>query len=171
MIQAGKLPNRGGQWIDCYSQVTNADIAGTIQTGIDYRHLYFVMVEEIRIPTNTKSGEQTMQVGGVCDLSYPTSKTRRGRVQDGGTIAPALTCGTEHTHRRIEPGYRIRKLTPRECFRLMDVDDAVIDTIQAAGISDSQQYKLAGNSIVVNCLYLIFDKLFTHPEKAGMTLL
>ena len=112
-----------------------------------------------------------MQVGGVCGLSYPTSKTRRGRVQDGGTIAQALTCGTEHTHRRIEPGYRIRKLTPRECFRLMDVDDAVIDTIQAAGISDSQQYKLAGNSIVVNCLYLIFDKLFTHPEKAGMTLL
>ncbi|MCF0243458.1 MAG: DNA cytosine methyltransferase [Bacteroidaceae bacterium] len=47
---------------------------------------------------------------------------------------------------------RIRKLTPRECFRLMDVDEHYIDTIQAVGISKSQQYKLAGNSIVVNCM-------------------
>lgn len=56
--------------------------------------------------------------------------------------------------------YRIRKLTPRECFRLMDVDDADIDKIQAAGISNSQQYKLAGNSIVVACLEKIFENLF-----------
>lgn len=56
--------------------------------------------------------------------------------------------------------YRIRKLTPRECFRLMDVDENVIDTIQAAGISNSQQYKLAGNSIVVACLEKIFEQMF-----------
>ena len=62
--------------------------------------------------------------------------------------------------------FRIRKLTPRECFRLMDVDDKDIDTIQAAGISDSQQYKLAGNSIVVNVLTEIFRKLLvdTHND-------
>ena len=62
--------------------------------------------------------------------------------------------------------FAIRKLTPRECFRLMDVDDKDIDTIQAAGISNSQQYKLAGNSIVVNCLYHLFRKMFidTEPE-------
>ena len=58
------------------------------------------------------------------------------------------------------PKYRIRKLTPRECFRLMDVDDADIDKIQGAGICNSQQYKLAGNSIVVNVLYHIFRKMF-----------
>lgn len=57
-------------------------------------------------------------------------------------------------------GYRIRKLTPRECFRLMGVSDADIDKIQAAGISKSQQYKMAGNSIVVNCLAAIFRQLF-----------
>ena len=56
--------------------------------------------------------------------------------------------------------YRIRKLTERECFRLMDVDDEDIDKIQASGISRSQQYKLAGNSICVNVLYHIFRKLF-----------
>ncbi len=57
-------------------------------------------------------------------------------------------------------GFRIRKLTPRECFRLMGVADADIDKIQAAGISKSQQYKMAGNSIVVNCLAAIFRQLF-----------
>lgn len=56
--------------------------------------------------------------------------------------------------------YRIRKLTPRECFRLMGVDDANIDKIQASGISNSQQYKMAGNSIVVDNLYHIFRTMF-----------
>ena len=58
------------------------------------------------------------------------------------------------------PKYRIRKLTPRECFRLMGVDDKDIDTIQGAGISNSQQYKMAGNSIVVDVLYHQFVKAF-----------
>lgn len=66
--------------------------------------------------------------------------------------------------------YRIRKLTPRECFRLMDVDDRDIDKIQAAGISNSQQYKMAGNSIVVACLFYIFDKLFTDTKTTELTL-
>lgn len=60
----------------------------------------------------------------------------------------------------ILKNYRIRKLTPRECFRLMGVSDADIDKIQAAGISKSQQYKMAGNSIVVNTLAAIFRQLF-----------
>lgn len=61
--------------------------------------------------------------------------------------------------------FDIRKLTPRECFRLMDVDDADIDKIQAAGISNSQQYKLAGNSIARNCLTQIFRKMFIDVSK------
>lgn len=59
--------------------------------------------------------------------------------------------------------YRIRKLTEREVFRLMDVSEEDIDKIQAAGISKTAQYKLAGNSIVVSCLYHIFRKLFIEP--------
>lgn len=64
---------------------------------------------------------------------------------------------------------RIRRLTPRECFRLMDVDESYIDKIQAAGISDSQQYKMAGNSIVVACMEGIFRNLFSDekPEAVG----
>lgn len=56
--------------------------------------------------------------------------------------------------------FRIRKLTPRECFRLMGVDDQDIDKIQASGISNSGQYKLAGNSIVVDVLFHLFRKMF-----------
>lgn len=65
--------------------------------------------------------------------------------------------------------FRIRKLTPRECFRLMGVDDADIDKIQASGISNSGQYKLAGNSIVVDVLFHLFRKMFieTEPECAS----
>ena len=62
--------------------------------------------------------------------------------------------------------FRIRKLTPRECFRLMGVDDKDIDAIQASGISNSAQYKLAGNSIVVDVLFHLFRKMFieTGPD-------
>ncbi len=66
--------------------------------------------------------------------------------------------------------FEIRKLTPRECFRLMDVDDSDIDKIQASGISKSAQYKLAGNSIVVNVLYHIFRKLFIEKENENQQL-
>ena len=54
----------------------------------------------------------------------------------------------------------IRKLTPRECFRLMGMNDEDIDKIQNTNISNTQQYKMAGNSIVVNVLEEIFKNLF-----------
>ena len=65
--------------------------------------------------------------------------------------------------------YRIRKLTPRECFRLMDVVESDIDKIQASGVSESQQYKMAGNSIVVACMAGIFKNLFSKnkPQESG----
>lgn len=69
-----------------------------------------------------------------------------------------------------EQGYRIRKLTEREVFRLMDVDDEDIDKIQAAGISRSQQYKMAGNSICIGVLYHIFRKLFIDTENENKQL-
>lgn len=66
-------------------------------------------------------------------------------------------------HKPLE--YRIRKLTPRECFLLMGVTEENIDKIQAAGISNAQQYKMAGNSIVVDVLYHIFRKMFVEKES------
>lgn len=66
--------------------------------------------------------------------------------------------------------YRIRKLTPREVLRLQDVDDEDIDKIFAAGISNTQCYKLAGNSITVAPLYHIFRKLFIEKENENKQL-
>lgn len=57
---------------------------------------------------------------------------------------------------------RIRKLTPRECFRLMGLSEGDIDKIQGSKISNTQQYKMAGNSIVVNVLEEIFKNLFSN---------
>lgn len=53
---------------------------------------------------------------------------------------------------------KIRKMTPRECFRLMGFKDNQFNKI--SGISDNQLYKMAGNSIVVNVLKAIFKNLF-----------
>lgn len=68
-------------------------------------------------------------------------------------------------HNGVSDGFRIRKLTPRECFRLMDVSDADIDRIQASGVSRGQQYRMAGNSIVVSVLFHIFRKMFAEPSN------
>ncbi|MDB0676103.1 DNA cytosine methyltransferase [Barnesiella intestinihominis] len=59
---------------------------------------------------------------------------------------------------------KIRRLTPRECSRLMGVSESDINKIQNAGISDSRQYVMAGNSIVVDVLFHIFRKLFTDKS-------
>lgn len=76
----------------------------------------------------------------------------------GIKVAPTLRASSSHTC--VYSDYRIRRLTPRECFRLMGLNDSDIDKIQQSGISNSQQYKLAGNSIVVNVLEGIFKNLF-----------
>lgn len=71
--------------------------------------------------------------------------------------SPTLnTCGGSHEP-KIVNGHHIRKLTPRECWRLMGVKDEEFDCLH--GISNTQLYKLAGNSIVVNVLEAIFKKL------------
>ena len=64
----------------------------------------------------------------------------------------------------VHQGMTIRRLTPRECYRLMDVVDADIDRLLAADIAKTNHYKLAGNSIVVSVLYHIFRKMFVHTE-------
>lgn len=64
-----------------------------------------------------------------------------------------------------EDKFRIRKLTPLECWRLMGFRDEAFYKAQELGISDSQLYKQAGNSIVVNCLYYIFKNLFKEYIK------
>ena len=70
----------------------------------------------------------------------------------------------------LEQNFKIRKLSPRETLRLMDVDDEDIDKIFAIGISNTQIYRMGGNSIVVSCLYHIFRKLFIEKENENKQL-
>ena len=80
-------------------------------------------------------------------------------------ICPALTTSKWQDNHFALIEYWIRKLTPRECFRLMDVPEHYIDRLLSTGISNSQLYKLAGNSIVVACLFHIFRKMFCETAR------
>ena len=158
---------------------------------------------KIKVKQATKQG-YILCDGGVCDLSYPKSKLRRGRVQGNGWISPTITASPciyrlenidkENSMQKVkddqvtqyeykdgvvyfpknyiskqteqvdnEPdlqGYRIRKLTPKECMRLMGFDDSDYDSVQEVGVSNSQLYKQCGNSIVVDVLYHIYKELY-----------
>lgn len=77
-------------------------------------------------------------------------------------VSPSLMA-TDHKNVKVySDGYRIRKLTPRECFRLMGVKDEQFDKLQ--GLSNTQLYKMAGNSIVVDVLMAIFKNLFLSDD-------
>lgn len=64
----------------------------------------------------------------------------------------------------IKSSLRIRKLTPKECWRLMDFTDEEFEAAEKAGVSKTQLYKQAGNSIVVSCLAHIFRELLKNTE-------
>lgn len=207
-----------------------------------------MLLEPLRIKANTREGFAEVEEYGAFNISQPSSRTRRGRVQGNkGDIIGTLLTGEENAVlepkaeevRRVaeevrrqpcgvsvdkdnnlrpyrqdkaksgvaelqtefaesvgstltsaRPNnvygdtfpYPIRRLIPRECFRLMDVDDEDYDKIKnyvkghrkngkPMYISESQQYKLAGNSIVVACMEHIFEQLFfpsgrvTEPKQ------
>ncbi|QEA50193.1 DNA (cytosine-5-)-methyltransferase [Leuconostoc lactis] len=114
-----------------------------------------VMVKEA-----TKKGYDIATVGDNINISQPNSKTRRGRVGHG--IANTLVTGSERATLTSE--YRIRKLTPRECWRLQAFPDELFDKAQKAGLSDSQLYKQAGNSVTVNVIEYIGHLLEAKHE-------
>lgn len=84
-----------------------------------------------------------------------TEKRQNGRrFKEDGDPMFTLTAQDKHG---ISDGFRIRKLTPLECGRLMNFPDSHTENCRKAGISDSQLYRQAGNSIVVRCLELIIS--------------
>ena len=121
----------------------------------------------IKIKQATKQGYIECINGGLADLSYPGSKTRRGRVQKGGLVSPTVTaeqtgiCKIEEIKVDTKYIYRIRKLTPCECWRLMDLagkDDENFKKAKKVN-SNTQLYKQAGNAIVRSVLMGIFSQL------------
>ena len=162
----------------------------------------------VAIRTANKQGYDMATDGDAVDLSYPQSKTKRGRVGHGVSktlmgadcmgvveyrtknkriietaeksnfkngeteyldiynktprkdVTSTINAGTDsHQNNIIGTNYRIRKLTPKECWRLMSFDDSDFDKAKASGVSDSQLYKQAGNSIVVKVLEGILRNL------------
>lgn len=61
----------------------------------------------------------------------------------------------------------VRKLTPRECFRLFGVEEEVIDRLIDSGISDTQLYAAAGDSVVIPVVYEIAKKMISEWEKSN----
>ena len=102
----------------------------------------------IKVKSATKKGYEEATKGDSINFSVPNSETRRGRVGKG----VAQTLDTQCNQGTLE-NQNIRRLTPRECFRLMDFPDNFTWTC-----SDTQAYKQAGNSIVVRCLELIIKE-------------
>lgn len=117
----------------------------------------------VKIKNATKEGYLEAKEGDGIDLQYPNSRTRRGRVGKG--IAPTIMTGGMGGGVVCRGGQMvIRKLTPRECWRLMDFDDSDFDKAQKV-VSNMRLYEQAGNSIVVNCLVAIFGQLFDGKEN------
>ena len=108
----------------------------------------------IHVKESTKKGYAVATVGDSVTLSHPDSKTRRGRV--GKQIANTILTGTEQAV--ISEDLRVRKLTPRECWRLQGFPDYAFDRAQQVN-SDSQLYKQAGNSVTVNVIEAIAKEL------------
>lgn len=115
----------------------------------------------VKVNVANKKGYEEANPGDYVNITYPGSKTKRGRVGNG--VAHTLTCGDGNAV--ITENVRIRKLTPRECLRLMGWKDEQIDKIVVAKISGTQQYRQAGNGIVVQVLESIFKALFLAEEN------
>ena len=134
IIQRGHGYNKGGEH----------DIAPTL-TSNSYHENNILKIKEA-----TTQGYAEAEVGDSVNLSHPNSKTRRGRV--GKQVANTLLTG--ESQGVVEPDFRIRKLTPRECWRLQGFPDWAFDKAQGVN-SNSQLYKQAGNSVTVNVIAAI----------------
>ncbi|WP_455161844.1 DNA cytosine methyltransferase [Streptococcus timonensis] len=112
-----------------------------------------ILTQGIKVRNGTKQGYQLAEVGDSVDLSYPSSLTRRARIGRG--IAHNLSCscqmGAVVWNGRV---VKIRKLTPKECFRLQGFSDDLFEKAKAVN-SDAQLYKQAGNGVTVPVVYAI----------------
>lgn len=124
----------------------------TIDSGGDKR---VIERDYLPIKQGTKRGYVEAYPGDYVNLQFSTSETRRGRVGKG--LAHTLLCNDSQGV--VTNNLRIRKLTPLECYRLMGVSDEDAYKMMAIN-SNTQCYKQAGNSIVVDVMVEIFKNLF-----------
>lgn len=118
-----------------------------------------ILVNESPPSIATITGGDTQQIK-ICEIGQISSDgSQRGTVISDKGISSSLVAGTHgYSNAHIVNQYRIRKLTPRECGRLMGVSDEDISKMEAVN-SNTQLYKQFGNSIVVDVMCEMFRNL------------
>lgn len=111
---------------------------------------------KIAVKEATKTGYTIAKTGDSVNVSFPNSKTRRGRV--GKQVAQTLQAG-EVNQGVVTNDIRIRKLVPIETWRLQGFSDEQFYKAKNAGVSKSQLYKQAGNAVTVNVVDAIVGEL------------
>ena len=126
-----------------------------------------ILTQGIKVRNGTKQGYQLAEIGDSVDLSYPSSLTRRARVGRG--IAHNLSCscqmGAVVWNGRV---VKIRRLTPKECFRLQGFSDDLFEKAKAVN-SDAQLYKQAGNGVTVPVVYAIGCAILSSKISSEIT--
>lgn len=121
-------------------------------------------IGEINFGKQFRQGNRVYDKNSIamCLMSQPVGNTGGFSYLYGKKIGdiPKEALNDKEMKENLQSNFRIRKLTPNECWRLMGFTDKQFDRAKELGISDSQLYKQAGNSIVVNVLYYIFKELF-----------
>lgn len=161
-------------------------ITETLDTGTGGGRGHYTTVKVVEA---TKQGYAIAEEGDSINFEQPNSKTRRGRVGKGlantlttscnqgvlepkiiddqgrlkesykqHDVVPTLRAQTHGNPPKLYDGYRIRKLTPLECWRLQGFPDNVFRKAEQV-VSNSQLYKQAGNSVTVNVIATIAEKL------------
>jgi DNA (cytosine-5)-methyltransferase 1 len=128
------------------------EVIGSIYTGVtaDFQRVMHPIARCVK-------AEQHDLGVVMADVSFPDRATRCGRVQECGNVFPTIMAQNQELY-RIETQYRIRKLTPRECGRLMGVSDEDVSKMELVN-SNTQLYKQFGNSIVVDVMCEMFKNL------------
>ena len=114
----------------------------------------------MKIREATKKGYDIARCGDSINLSFPESKTRRGRVGKdlSATLETSCNQGTAFAGCGL-----IRRLTPRECWRLQGFTDEMFEKAQAVN-SDNQLYRQAGNSVTVPVVYAVGKQIIAAQE-------
>lgn len=162
----GKYTAINGEVAMCLTAKGCANWTGTfisdksIQIGVTKETDWNRQQYRVYDPTGISSTITTKSGGG---LEPKILMRGRGFNKGGEADIPGTITGSAwEQNNLLDYAGCIRRLTPRECLRLMDVSDGDIDKIQAAGISDTQQYKLAGNSIVKAPMMGIFRNMLKY---------
>ena len=144
--------------------------------SFDYRYDEGVRIRNDGFaPTINSSHTGTESASGQGFIAEPLAlDEQNGYIRKDGTVGTIVTDGSspKHNNRVVEPmpNMRVRKLTPRECFRLMGVKDEDYERV-AENQSKSSLYHCAGDSIVTSCLMSIFGELFDADWKNKIKLL